>query len=134
VEHIPSARLPYSSRTEEHRDRAVPDEPDGSEQPLPSEAAILHPESFPDGCQTLDDLPQIPDEVRTPDHQDHHPFQSGTCASDASDGERPEPFQAASPDLHWYFPARPDHLGIQDVGAGRWASEDHPEEEAELNR
>jgi hypothetical protein len=132
-EHNPSARLPYSSRTAERRDRAAQDEPDGSELPLPSVAAIHHRESFPDGYQTLDDLPQIPAEEQTPAHQDHHRCLSGTCASDALDDERLQPFQAASLDHRWHFPERLDHPGSQGVGAGRWAYEDRPGEGAALD-
>jgi hypothetical protein len=102
-----------------HHVHAVQDEPDGSAPQPPSVAIIHHQALFPDDYQTQDDPHQTQAAARIPDLQDHHPFQSGTCASGASAGELQETFQAVSP-------VRPDHLrnchpdrpGTQDEAAG----------------
>jgi len=131
AEHNPSARLPYSSRIAERRDRVVQDEPDDSEQQLPSEAANHHPELFPDERRSLDDLRQIPVEEQTLVHQDLRLYRLERCVSDAWDGERPQPFPDESPELphhHPELPLRPDN---PDEDAGRSVFSDRPEEEEE---
>lgn len=81
-------------------------------------AASRLPESFPDDFQIPDDLRQIQVAAQIQVRPDLRPFQLGMSASDASDGERPEPFPAASPepqhrqDLQY----RPD---TQDEAAGK---------------
>ena len=86
--------------------------------------------SFPDDFQIPDDLRQIQDEEQIQVRPDLRPFQLGTCVSDASVGEHPEPFPAASPEPRHRqdLRHRPD---IQDEAAGRSASSVLPEEEEE---
>ena len=90
-------------------------------------AASRLPESFPDDFQIPGDPPQIQVAAQIQVHPDLRPFQLGRCVSDASDGERPEPFPAASPEPQH----RQYRLDTQDEAAGRSACVDLPEEEEE---
>ena len=73
---------------------------------------------------------QNPVAEQSPDLPDLRPFRPETSSSDASDGERPEPFPDPFPDenpVHQDLP-KDSIPGTQDVAAGRWVcAAVHPE-------